>query len=155
MLYLGGVAGDFNADGAPDLAVAIHNGTVAILLNAVARGGPAPPGAARQPVQPRPALADFFGMDFLVPAEDRLVGASAVSPPVSLTGNAFARYHNTASLAPEIPHVDRFFALLGQEERGLTDFRWRPQRMGTAQPGLSAVDVEELTVFRTEAEELV
>jgi hypothetical protein len=142
-------AGDFNGDNAPDLAVAVHDGTVGILLNAVARGAPAPPRAG-QPPRRGPALTGFFGMNTFVPTGESFVVESTVQPPTSLNGTVFDPNQVPGPVAPENLHVDRFFALLDQGTHGRADFPRHSRPIDAAQRPLASVEVQELTVCDSE-----
>jgi autotransporter-associated beta strand protein len=112
--------GDFNGDGAPDLAVAVHDGTVGILLNAVARGGSVsqPGGHANSPSAPLPDR----GAAGLVPlGGSGGTGTLAALPLVSRADNV----PPLASRAPEIAAVDRLFAVVGRQASGLAISRRR------------------------------
>jgi hypothetical protein len=105
--------GDFNGDGSPDLAAAVHDDGVGILLNAVGRA-------------PVPAPAPLPGLsagDLVAFGGNGGMGTLAALPPVSPTSEEGSPASGTRAIAP----VDRFFAVLGQQASGVAVWRWRPR----------------------------
>jgi hypothetical protein len=112
----GPATGDFNGDGAKNLAVTVYSRSVAVLINrGNGAGHPAPPPGSASPRTPAVHNVPVAGL--LVMAGDRMGAIGATSLPVGSTLTGFPPSPGAVARALEVWQVDRLFAVVSHEDR--------------------------------------
>ncbi len=127
---LGVLAGDFNGDGAPDLAVlteyfAVTPAHVAVLLNMGFGSGPAPHRGQRSP-RPVRTLTDAARAAFLEPIGSPGTTTAATSPADGDTPTGVLPSPSPLVPTLTVSDEDRFFAALTPDDSGIGFSRRRP-----------------------------